>query len=493
LRRHSRSLSISFCLLWFAVIMNAPAGQAQSVQERWDPQPWIDDLHQIRRTLETKYANLEWLTKERQVSLDGLFDDAQSRIAAAGNDAQARSVFERLLRKIDDGHVRLDWPSTQISPVEKASSPITPSIPDFCHALGYAEKSDSVDVVTGLASYRRLDNDPILPIGLVTIGGIRVGLIRIEVFMPQFTPSLCIDAVQDLKISPATACSDSCQDAIEHAAYSRMTAILEEHLRRLHAEGASALVVDITNNGGGSEWAEAAVRILSRKELVSEPMEFVRGSHWAKHWEGVARELQNAAKSANPEDKRELTKWAAQAIKAKEAAEQNCPLNSGCAWLGRAGFSTGLVGTASATSFLGKSWGPTVFSPAEYSYHDGVWTGPVVVLTDQGTGSAAEEFAAVLQDNHAAFIVGARTVGAGCGHTDGGIPTVLDHTKAVMEVPDCARIRADGTNEISGVIPDYLIPWRADDGPLYKAHLLEKALPTILQRAMRTYRHSSHN
>jgi len=74
--------------------MNAPPGRAQSVQARWNPQPWIDDLHQIRRTLETKYANLEWLTKERQVSLDGLFDDAQSRIAAADNDAQARSVFE---------------------------------------------------------------------------------------------------------------------------------------------------------------------------------------------------------------------------------------------------------------------------------------------------------------------------------------------------------------------------------------------------------------
>src|SRR5208283_1584979 len=326
-----------------------------------------------------------------------------------------------------------------------------------------------------LTSYRRLDNDTILPIGLATIGGIRIGLLRIEVFMPQFTPSLCIDAVQELKISPTATCSESCQDAIEHAAYSRMTSILEEHLRRLHAEGASVLLVDITNNGGGSEWAEAAARILSREELVSESMEFVRGSHWAKHWEGVVRELKDAAKSANPEDKAKLTKWTAQAIEAKQAAEQNCPLNSGCAWLGRAGFSTGLVGTASAMSFLGKSWGPTVFSPAEYSYHDGVWTGPVVVLTDQGTGSAAEEFAAVLQDNHAAFIVGEQTVGAWCGHTDGGTPTVLDHTKAVLEVPDCARIRADGTNEVSGVIPDYLIPGGPDDGPLYKAHLLEKA------------------
>ncbi len=465
--------------------MNGPAGQAQSVQERWNPQPWIDDLHQMRQTLEMKYANLEWLTKDRQVSLDALFGDAQSRITAADNDAQARSVFERLLRKIDDGHVRLDWPPAQSPPMERASSQATLSIPQFCRAIGYADKTDSVDVVTGLTSYRRLDNDPILPIGLATIGGIRVGLLRIEVFMPQFTPSLCIDAVQELKISTATTCSVSCQDAIEHVAYSRMTAILEEHLRRLHAEGASVLVVDITNNGGGSEWAEAAVRILSRKELVSEPLEFVRGPLWAKHWEGVARELQNAAVNANPEEKRQLMKWADEATDAKKAAEQNCPLNGACAWMARAGFSTGLVGKASATAFLGKSWGATVFSPAEYSYHDGVWAGPVVVLTDQGTGSAAEEFAAVLQDNHAAMILGSRTVGAGCGHTDGGTPTVLNHTKAVLEVPDCARLRLDGTNEVNGVIPDYLIPWRADDGPLYKAHLLEQALPAVLQRAMR--------
>ena len=491
--RHSQTLSISFYLLLSASILSAPAGQAQSVPERWNPQPWIDDLHQIRRTLETKYANLDWLTSVRQVSLDALFDDAQSRIAAASDDAQARSVFERLLRKIDDGHVALDWPSGHISPTEKASSPTTPSIPDFCHALGYAGKPGSVDVVTGLPSYRRLDNDPTLPIGLATVAGIRVGLIRIEVFMPRFTPSLCIDAVQELKISPAATCSDSCQDAIEQSAYARMTAILEEHLRRLQAEGASVLLVDITNNGGGSEWAEAVARILSRKQLVSESMEFVRGAHWAKHWESVARELQNAEKTANPEDKPKLTKWAAQASAAKEAAQQSCPLQSSCPWLGRAGFSTGLVGAASATSFLGKSWGPTVFSPAQYSYHDGVWTGPVIVLTDQGTGSAAEEFAAVLQDNHVAFILGERTVGAGCGHTDGGTPTLLDHTRAVLEVPDCARIRADGTNEVSGVIPDYLIPWRADDGPLYKAHLLEKALPPVLQRAMRVQVHSAHH
>jgi len=41
----------------------------------------------------------------------------------------------------------------------------------------------------------------------------------------------------------------------------------------------------------------------------------------------------------------------------------------------------------------------------------------------QGTGSASEEFAATLQDNSRRLIVGESTVGAGCGHTDGGTPT----------------------------------------------------------------------
>jgi C-terminal processing protease CtpA/Prc len=42
----------------------------------------------------------------------------------------------------------------------------------------------------------------------------------------------------------------------------------------------------------------------------------------------------------------------------------------------------------------GKDWGVLVFSPAQFPYHDGVWDGPLIVLVDQETWSAAEEFAA---------------------------------------------------------------------------------------------------
>jgi C-terminal processing protease CtpA/Prc len=118
----------------------------------------------------------------------------------------------------------------------------------------------------------------------------------------------------------------------------------------------------------------------------------------------------------------------------------------------------------------------------EYPYREGIWAGPLIVLMDSGTGSASEEFAAELQDNRAALIVGEPTAGAGCGHTDGGTPTRLKNSKAVLEVPDCARMRADGTNEVRGILPDVLVGWRKSDGQnLRAAALLPKLSEAIAQ------------
>jgi C-terminal processing protease CtpA/Prc len=107
----------------------------------------------------------------------------------------------------------------------------------------------------------------------------------------------------------------------------------------------------------------------------------------------------------------------------------------------------------------------------------------VIVLTDGETWSAAEQFAALLQDNRAAFILGSRTGGAGCGHTWGGTPTTLTNSGAVLRVPDCVRLRADGSNEVRGIIPDQLLPWRANDGRTFRARMLEAALPEAIARA----------
>jgi hypothetical protein len=91
--------------------------------------------------------------------------------------------------------------------------------------------------------------------------------------------------------------------------------------------------------------------------------------------------------------------------------------------------------------------------PLRYSCSESTGRLPLYVLVDRETWSAAEYFAAILQDNKAATIVGELTGGAGCGYTNGGIPAELRHSHAVVKMPDCVRLRKDGSDEVNGVTP----------------------------------------
>jgi C-terminal processing protease CtpA/Prc len=123
------------------------------------------------------------------------------------------------------------------------------------------------------------------------VGRINVGVLRIGIFQPQGYPEVCRAAVRALAIPADKSCDDQCQDQILTWAYRRLTGALEQRVRALKAAGATVILIDVTNNGGGSEWAEAVARIFSAKQLVSERRGFVRGEHWAKQWRSLADSL----------------------------------------------------------------------------------------------------------------------------------------------------------------------------------------------------------
>jgi C-terminal processing protease CtpA/Prc len=142
-----------------------------------------------------------------------------------------------------------------------------------------------------------------------------------------------------------------------------------------------------------------------------------------------------------------------------------------------------LIASADPAALRAKPWAKLVFKPMQFPYQEGIWRGPLIVLVDGGTASAAEQFTAVLQDHQAAVILGAPTLGAGCGHTNGGTPTTLRHSRGVLEMPDCVRFRADGSNEVMGIQPDILIGLRRLDGPRRGGLRFAAKLPEALERA----------
>jgi len=330
-----------------------------------------------------------------------------------------------------------------------------------------------------------------LPAGVISVNGQLVGILQIGVLTPQGFPALCQSALHELSIPADKPCDNACGDRIEAWGANQLTRDLIVQLGALKDAGAIALVVDIAGNGGGTEWAEAVVRMLTPIRLRSETVGFVRGEHWATRFAADEVALRTFADQEREQDRALLLSLADQVGERHRQALTPCdssPLWRGvhpaCSLLGQGFYGSGLLASANPSQLRGKPWATLLFTPMEFPYQEGVWRGPLIVLVDRNTGSAATQLAAVLQDNHAAVIMGEPTSG-GCGHTNGGTPTTLGNSKAVLEVPDCARFRADGSNEVMGVLPDVLVGFGANDGPHLRGERFLAKLPEAVAMALR--------
>ena len=103
----------------------------------------------------------------------------------------------------------------------------------------------------------------------------------------------------------------------------------------------------------------------------------------------------------------------------------------------------------------------------------GAWNGPVYLLTDAKTYSAAEMFTAVMRDNRIARTVGDTTGRAGCGFMVDAKPVVLPHSQLRFRIPNCVRLRADGSDEVAGIAPDLpVLPAEGEDRRAWAARVL---------------------
>ncbi len=466
-----------------ALACSTVGAASSSYPAAFDPQPRLDDLQEARSAFSTKYAGLEWEVFGRDHDIAASFATARDRILRAHDEWDARVAFGRLMDSFGDRHVQISWPGA--SPIGSD----TPAKGFSCETLGYTTSMQAKPLVALLPGFKPLDLPAVnvFPAGVLVRNERTIGVIKIPLFMARGFPVLCESAIKSLHLDRTKDCDHTCNEKLAVRADGLMTVQLQAVIKAVEQAGATTLIVDVAGNGGGSAWAGAASRMLTSIRLKAMHNYFMKEPLWARHWTVLEGELQDAERKAHGEDKGLLGHFVQAVEERHREALRPCdasPLwerkHPACVFLGDAFFTTGLLSSADPEALRAKPWASLVFNPMQYPYHEGIWRGPLVVVVDGGTGSAAEGFAAELQDNHAAVIIGAPTAGAGCGHTDERAPTQLTHTGGILDLPDCVRIRLNGLNLSFGVQPDILVGLRGNDPAERQALLLDQKLDQAL-------------
>jgi hypothetical protein len=459
--RAAAALLAVLCALMPAAALPASAPNVAS---------WLADFTQLQTELSADYANLEWVATQRRIDLPRLVSVTEQQLRAASSDAEAREYIELFLADFGDGHLEVDWPTHY----EGGGAPSR--LPPLCTRLGYAESKLS----SGIAFDRAAPYQPLatpgsryFPTGLLQFpNGDVVGVLRLPIFSADHYPELCEAARTALGLSEAASCDEACEDAIQLRAENSLTAALEQALAVLNTvDHLRGLVVDITRNGGGSDWLEPAARELTPRHLSSPSLGFVKSEHWTNILNRRLKAVEAALPSSSGTLRQELTDAQRVYGDAIAASHDRCDrhgyfagLPVACSEIVKGSlYTSGTLPYAAPGSLPEGPARSYLFAPSRFTYREGTWSGPLIVLVDNDTASAAERFAAMLADAHAATIVGVPTNGAGCGFTDGGIPNVLDHSGASVRMPDCVQFRADGTDAVAGITPDVLVPWREND------------------------------
>jgi len=325
------------------------------------------------------------------------------------------------------------------------------------------------------------------PGGLLTLrNGKKLGVIRIAAFRERAFPQECERTVQELRLRADAECNSDCEDKIQLATANRLSAEVVNRGEQLRALGASGIVVDVTNNGGGTDWYEAVSRSLSSVPLIDDHMGFIRHPHWTTDLESRLQSVEADLKSG-AEPRSVLEKAAgllrSAIARSKEPCDRSHVFSDGkldCSLsVNDQLFWTGVLAYAKPGSFASLESKTVLFQPLLYNYSEDSHRLPLYVVVDYRSFSSAERFAALLQDNSAATIVGELTAGAGCGFTNDGIPSRLTHSGAEVKIPDCVGLRRDGSNGNDGVTPDALVPWSTRDTSFTKATKLLQALDKL--------------
>ena len=428
----------------------------------FDRSAWLADFEQLKSATEQSYANLMWTRESKGVDLVALNDATLQALESANSNNQARKALKAFIAGFKDGHFHPESgpprPIAELLAVfhrdEVSAIDLDMTGAVACSALGFRRVSHKL-AIEGSAM-TPASNTTFAAGTITTPSGRSFGVIRIPLFRQYEYGAVCERAWDTFKSARGGSCDEECRDNFEVIAKREVAQALADDARMLARDAKDGIIIDLTGNGGGTEWAEYAAAALTSKPLQPPRVAFIRHPHWGQRFDSEVKWLQSElAKAPAPDRRAVIEQWLAHNTALRDSAAVRCDVSA--IWSDR---------TAQPACW-------NVVTPPASEADDEVrarapYEGPLFILTDRHTASASEQFAATLVDNGVAKTIGEPTMGVGCGFTNDGNPITLENSKLVIWMPDCARLRGDGSNEFEGVKPDYPIEWG------------EKRLPALL-------------
>jgi hypothetical protein len=80
------------------------------------------------------------------------------------------------------------------------------------------------------------------------------------------------------------------------------------------------------------------------------------------------------------------------------------------------------------------------------------------------------------------MVVGVHTLGLGCGSMVESAPVTLPHSRLSFRIPNCVRLRADGTDEVAGIAPDLRVDPVEQESPRARAARVLAVIDRDLRR-----------
>jgi hypothetical protein len=353
-----------------------PASAAPPTARAFDRAAWKADHERIKLGLAQGYANLDWQAERLGLNLKRADAQITAMLDKATTEAEAMLAMTRFVDMFRDPHLVLrpgpPPSSARLLPTMSNVDTAPLRCSDVAMPLPPAAPYDRAPGWTPLAGAP-------FPSGIVG----QTGFIRILSFEEERYVPVCRDIAEADPYKRRLALRAALND------------LLMERIAALKARGMTRLVIDLGDNGGGSEWSSELALLLAGGTLERPAPRLVAP---ACDRSGV--------------------------------------------WRGE------------------KVCSPYGLAKTETKTGQGRWTGPLVLLTDRHTASAAEEFVTWLRGNGRARTVGERTFGAGCGYVNGGTAIALKAAPIHLMVPNCSRFTNAGLNEIEGLAPDEAIDWK---------------------------------